>query len=222
MLNNTSDNEKNNSVKTDIGEKNISRRKALMAGLLGVGVAAAKVSEAAEASCACLAAPDCDSICPNGGTPRGDGTQACVCNAKASEQLADVAYTGSYNDLTNRPLHAGSDTDGGDARNSVLWKGHGLRLNHNTTDTWIPVFSGNYVDYVLKSELGAGKIGATTLHGNSTLGNDNYNRRYTSETHVAVTRDDYGRPTAVGYWTHYKQCDCNCNCDCCNCGDDSN
>lgn len=83
--------------------KKLSRRQALMGALLGAGVAVAKTAEAAEASCACLAAPDCSTICPNGGTPKGDGTQACECNAEAKEQLATVAYTGSYNDLTDKP-----------------------------------------------------------------------------------------------------------------------
>ena len=23
--------------------------------------------------------PDCNAVCPNGGSPRGDGTQACEC-----------------------------------------------------------------------------------------------------------------------------------------------
>ena len=201
--------------------KRLSRRKALLASLLGAGAVVAQTAKAADETCACLAPPDCDAQCPNGGTPKGDGTQACVCEEKATEQLADVAYSGNFNDLKNRPLHAGSDTDGGSARNTVKFAGKELRKNHNTTDTWIPVISGNYIDYVLKSEISAGKIGATTLHGNSELGTDNYHRNYTSERHVALTRDDYGRVTKIGYWKHYYQCNCNCNCDCCNCGDDS-
>lgn len=39
------------------------------------------------------------------------------------------------------------------ATNASKWNGKVLRQNHNATDTWIPVFSGNYVDYVLKSEI---------------------------------------------------------------------
>lgn len=39
------------------------------------------------------------------------------------------------------------------ATNATKWNGKVLRQKHNTTDTWIPVFSGNYVDYVLKSEI---------------------------------------------------------------------
>lgn len=93
-------------VETPVGKdkpKKLSRRKALLAGLLGAGAAVAKTAEAAEASCACLAAPDCDAVCPNGGTPRGDGTQACECNEETKEQLATVAYTGKYSDLIGLP-----------------------------------------------------------------------------------------------------------------------
>lgn len=39
------------------------------------------------------------------------------------------------------------------ATNASKWNGKVLRQNHNATDTWIPVFSGNFVDYVLKSEI---------------------------------------------------------------------
>lgn len=84
-------------------KKVFSRRQALLGALFGAGAVLAKTAKAAEASCACLAPPDCDSICANGGTPRGDGTQACDCNAEAKETLAKVAYTGSYEDLTNKP-----------------------------------------------------------------------------------------------------------------------
>ena len=33
------------------------------------------------------------------------------------------------------------------------WYGMIRRLSHNTTDTWIPVFSGENMDYVLKNEI---------------------------------------------------------------------
>ena len=206
----------------------LSRRKALLAGLLGAGAVVAKTAEAAEASCACLAAPNCDAVCPNGGVPKGDGTQACACNETAQEQLANVAYTGSYNDLKDKPYHAGSRTDGGaavSAENATKWNNKELRLNHNTSDTWIPVISGNYVDYVLKSEIGMGQIGAATLHGTDKFGEDgknNKNYQYILKLQPAVKRDEYGRVIGVGNWYHYTQCNCNCNCDCCNCGDDSN
>lgn len=199
-------------------KEKLSRRSALLAGLLGAGAFVAKTAEAADPSCSCLEPPDCSTICPNGGIPKGDGTQACQCNETPSEQLADVAYSGSYNDLKNRPLHAGSDTDGGDARNSIKWKGKELRLNHNTTDTWIPVISGNYVDYVLKSEIGGGQIGEKVVYGNTDLltqGSGDISSRQT-----AVKRDAWGRVTAVGYYNKKSNCDCRCNCDCCNCGDD--
>lgn len=204
--------EKESVVKSAV--KKLSRRQALMGALLGAGAAVAKTAEAAEASCACLAAPDCSTVCPNGGTPKGDGTQACECNAEAKEQLATVAYSGSYNDLTNRPYRAASLTDGGDAVNSTKWAGLTLRLNHNTSDTWIPVFCNNYLDYVLKSEIAAlssmPNIGAKTFGASAT-----HSGRYSSFG-MNASRDAYGRLTGVGFWGN------NCNCDCCNCGDDSN
>lgn len=39
------------------------------------------------------------------------------------------------------------------ADNAEKWKGCFLRQKHNTSDTWIPVFSDVNVDYVLKSEI---------------------------------------------------------------------
>ena len=99
--------EKENDEKLPTEEKKVfSRRQALLGALFGAGAVLAKTAEAAEASCACLAPPDCDSICANGGTPRGDGTQACDCNAEAKETLAKVAYTGKYSDLVDEPTLA--------------------------------------------------------------------------------------------------------------------
>ena len=193
----------------------LSRRKALLAGLLGAGAVVAKTAEAAEASCACLAAPNCDAVCPNGGVPKGDGTQACACNETAQEQLANVAYTGSYNDLKDKPYHAWSRTDGGaavSAENATKWNNKELRLNHNTSDTWIPVISGNYVDYVLKGEIGSlPNIGAKTYTSTALS-------RGSLGVTLTATRDAYGRLTGATVTSK----NCNCNCDCCNCGDDSN
>ncbi len=39
------------------------------------------------------------------------------------------------------------------AEDSTKWAGRTLRLEHNTSDTWIPVFCEDNVDYVLKSEI---------------------------------------------------------------------
>ena len=39
------------------------------------------------------------------------------------------------------------------AEDSTKWAGRTLRLEHNTSDTWIPVFCEGFVDYVLKSEI---------------------------------------------------------------------
>lgn len=77
--------------------KGLTRRQALFGALLGIGAVAAKSAKAAEESCACLAPPDCDAVCPNGGSPRGDGTQACDCNPapKPDTVLADIVTPGS-------------------------------------------------------------------------------------------------------------------------------
>ena len=84
----------------------ISRRAALAAALLGGAAAVAKEAKAGDASCECLPAPDCNAQCPNGGTPRADGTQACDCNPDPcvpQDQLAVVARTGKYEDLLGKP-----------------------------------------------------------------------------------------------------------------------
>lgn len=39
------------------------------------------------------------------------------------------------------------------ADNSTKWNNTELRLNHNTTDTWVAVFSDGHVDYVQKQEI---------------------------------------------------------------------
>ena len=39
------------------------------------------------------------------------------------------------------------------ADNAEKWSGYSIRQEHNTSDTWIPVFSDDNVDYVLKSEI---------------------------------------------------------------------
>ena len=45
------------------------------------------------------------------------------------------------------------------AEDSTKWAGRALRLEHNTSDTWIPVFCEGFVDYVLKSEIVPAKLG---------------------------------------------------------------
>ncbi len=92
----------------DREQKNLTRRGMLLGAVLG-GIGAVKTVEAVE--CTCLPAPDCNAVCPNGGVPRGDGTQACDCNPPTcvtQDQLAKVAYTGEYTDLIDKPdLSAG-------------------------------------------------------------------------------------------------------------------
>ena len=195
--------------KTPSQKQRLSRRQALLGALLAGAIA--KPAEAAtDGSCACLPAPDCNAVCPNGGVPRGDGTQACECTP-----------------APNFPRALGV-VDGGDAvkaLDSDRWGGRRLRLNHNTTDTWIPVFSGENVDYVLKSEIGGAgqKIGAKILWGTKVLHTENCRSGYSYGSgncatypieDVAVRRDDYGRVIEVGKVTRYTQCRCNCDCQC--------
>ena len=45
------------------------------------------------------------------------------------------------------------------ADDSTKWAGLTLRQQHNTSDTWIPVFCEDSVDYVLKSEIVPAKLG---------------------------------------------------------------
>ena len=180
--------------------KKLSRRQALLGALLA-GATASRPAMAADASCSCLPAPDCNAICPNGGTPRGDGTQACDC--------IEVPQ--------NVPPRALALVDGGDAVNATKWGGKQLRLNKNTSADKILVFDGDYVDYILKSEITGSlpTIGAAILYGTDVLvttGSGSLKSNYT-----AVQRDAYGRAIKVGYW----QKKYNCNCNCCNCGDDS-
>lgn len=99
--------------------------------------------------------------------------------------------------------------------------GKQLRLNKNTSATKIPVLNGDYVDYILKTEVTSSMptIGAAVLYGTDVLvttGSGSLKSNYT-----AVQRDAYGRAIKVGYWQKKYNCNCNCNCNCCNCGDDS-
>lgn len=114
----------------------LSRRSMILAGAVAGLFASIRPASAAD-NCNCLPAPDCTTICPNGGSPRGDGTQGCNCLE------------------TPIPPRALAATDGGDAVNAAAWAGKTLRLNHNTTDTRLLVFSsdGRYVDYVDKTEI---------------------------------------------------------------------
>lgn len=207
------------------GDTRMSRRKALLGALFAGAAMTIKTAEASDANCSCLPAPDCNAVCPNGGSPRGDGTQACDCfENPPPPTLHPVAYSGDYNVLANRPNRAGSDTDGGDARNSIRWNGHELRKQHNPNASQIPVFSGGYVDFINKNELaGMPVIGARVIYGEGvleTIGSRPGRKWYTKNV-PAVKRDQYGRVEAVGYAAIWTQCNCNCSSNCCNCGDDS-
>lgn len=206
------------SASADKPEKAVSRRALFGALVAGASAVAAK-SAAAAAACECLPPPDCNAVCPDGGSPRGDGTQACDCIEVPKPRALSLV-------------------DGGDAINSWKWGGKELRLNHNSTDTWIPVISGDYVDYVLKSEIvsqgGGGKIGAATIWavehcgGNAKLKiRDCFNDKnsvgnwWEAKTHrsLGVARDEWGRVVDVFYGSYYNQCNCDCNCASNCCGD---
>ena len=96
------------------------RRLTLLSGLLAGLFGAVRTAKADE--CGCLPAPDCTVICPNGGSPRADGTQACDCNPDP---------------IKPRAL---SLVDGGDAVNSTGWNGWLMRIQHNLTATKLAVF----------------------------------------------------------------------------------
>lgn len=68
------------------------------------------------------------------------------------------------------------------ADNAAKWGGLSLRKEHNISDTWIPVFSDDNVDYVLKSEI-------ANLNGVAASGS-NYTR-FTDGTQICWV--DYGR-----------------------------
>ncbi len=191
-----------------------SRRNALLGALLLSGVAEAK---AGSSDCSCLPAPDCSAVCPNGGEPRGDGTQACDCfDNPPQPTLASVAYTGRYSDLVDKPPRAGSDRDGGDANNAKKVNGYSVTHSYVGGAQQIVVFNGNRLDYINRSDISGnlpqigGKNFTVTVNGKA------------KTTNLTVARDAYGRLS--GFWKSEANCNCNCNCDCrncdCQCGDD--
>lgn len=187
-------------------DSRMTRRQALLGVLMAGAAISSKTAEASDANCSCLPAPDCNAVCSNGGSPRGDGTQACDCfENPPMPTLHPVAYSGDYNSLANRPNRAGSDSDGGDARNSILWNGHTLRKNYNNNATQIAVFSGGYLDYINRNDLMANvqvslpEIGAKEFTATTSV--------YYS-TRIYISRDQYGR--LIGLKTHS---DCACQAD---------
>ena len=129
----------------DIKKLKLSRRNVLLGALMSGAATAVK---AAEDVCACLPAPDCNAVCPEGGTPRGDGTQACDCNP-ASNRTRALALT-----------------DGGDAVDTALVSGKSLRLNQNKTATEVLVFSNNQIDCADKADF-AMKFSTVTTAGSA-------------------------------------------------------
>ena len=188
---------------------------------------------------ACLAPPDCNSICPFGGDPKGNGTQECNCYPEKLKMPDPFATSGSYKSLKNIPPRALSLTDGGDAVNAEKFGGKILRYEHNATAKSILVVNSKQFDVTTKEKiatLGIPTIGSKTF----TVGNKKY-------VQLTVTRDEYGLVTGLTADTDNCNCTncCNCNCtktyckncsnckncacsycsacdcDCCDCGDDS-
>ena len=87
------------------------------------------------------------------------------------ESYPPEAHKHAVADIANFPTSL--PANGGTADNSVKWAGLTLRQNHNTSDTWIPVFSSGYLDYILKGEMnvnyanGAGNANGFTFGAQS-------------------------------------------------------
>ena len=223
--------------------KKTSRRNVLkIAGALGAtGLAVGSIKTAKAGNAGCLVAPDCNTICEFGGTPKSDGTQECICNPNPGYDYEKVCYSGAYSDLKDLPFRAGSPSDGGPATNATSWNSYKVRLNETeaSENLRIPVIDGDYIDYAFKSEIGSvPNIGAKKF----TVSKSGYS--------FSISRDQYGR--LIGCDASYdknavncinckdcKNCDCcdctdctnccnccncsncRCDCDCCDCGDDS-
>lgn len=80
---------------------------------------------------------------------------------KYSEEAGAKAGTDKTLSIENAPADARATGDAlagklglhDMADNAEKWSGYSIRQEHNTSDTWIPVFSDDNVDYVLKSEI---------------------------------------------------------------------
>ena len=111
------------------------RRLALMTGFFAGLFGAVRSAKAKE--CGCFPEPDCSAVCPNGGTPRADGTQACNCDPDPIKPRALALV------------------DGGDAVNTAGFGGWFMRVRKSLSAKKVAVFgeAEKTLDYVGLDEL---------------------------------------------------------------------
>lgn len=77
------------------------------------------------------------------------GKASRAAKADAADKATNAEHAGKADNATK----ADSADTAASAENSTKWAGLTLRLNNNTSDTWIPVFSENNMDYMTKDQL---------------------------------------------------------------------
>ena len=120
-----------------------------------------------------------------------DGTQEVVTVERSEGDVSvegDAFNAANMNDLEDRIEEAidglkKSVSDGksvvdniingsqvvGRATNADKLNGKSFRLNHNTTDTWIPVMTDSNIDYILKSEISVDNTARNTANNAASL-----------------------------------------------------
>ena len=108
----------------------------------------------------------------NGQAPDSGGNVEVALNDLSGTLPLAKGGTGATTALDAVKALLGSGNVGSDATpiyysNGKLVAGnYTFRLNHNTSDTWIPVFSSGAIDYVLKSEIGSAWTGGGIVAAN--------------------------------------------------------